>query len=102
MGGPNSNAARFAWKNRQAVATPAARIEGEASLPLWDKLRIPWALRAESAASARISDLKLAASFVRSIETQDASLDLEIRRIARRIEDIAGSLAEQAENADRT
>ena len=65
-------------------------------------MRIPWALRAESAASAQISDLKLAASFVKSIETQDATLDLEIRRVARRIEDIAESLAERAENADRS
>ena len=63
---------------------------------------MPWALRAESAASAQISDLKLAASFVKSIETQDANLDLEIRRVVRRIEDIADSLAEQAEVADRT
>lgn len=71
-------------------------------MPLWEKLRTPWALRAESAASAQISDLKLAASFVKSIETQDATLDLEIRRVARRIEDIAESLAERAENADRS
>jgi len=80
----------------------AVRIEGEAILPLWEKLRIPRVLRAESVASAQINDLKLAASFVESIETEDATFDLEIRRVARRIEEIADSLAERARNADQT
>ncbi len=71
-------------------------------MPLWEKLRIPKALRPESVASAGICDLKLAASFIKSIETQDETLDLEIRRIARRLEDITDTLAERTENADRT
>ena len=71
-------------------------------MPLWEKLRIPKALHPESLASAAIGDLKLAASFIKSVETHDETLDLEIRRIARRLEDITDTLAERTENADRT
>ena len=71
-------------------------------MPLWEKLRIPKALRSESVATTQVNDLKLAASFLKSIETADATLDLEIGRAAQRIEDIAESLAERARNADRT
>jgi len=71
-------------------------------LPLWQKLRIPKTLRAESVASARVNDLRLAASFIKSIDTEDAKLDLEIRRAAQRIEDVADLLVGRARNADRT
>ncbi len=69
---------------------------------LWQKLRIPKTRRADTLASARINDLRLAASFIKSIDTEDAKLDLEIRRAAQRIEDIADLLVERARNADRT
>ena len=59
-----------------------------------------WAHREESVTSARISDLKLAASFVKSIETEDSSVNLEIKRVARQIEHIAESLGDRTEHAN--
>jgi hypothetical protein len=70
-------------------------------LALWEKLRIPWAHRAESAANARVSDLKLAANFVKSIETEDAAVNLEIKQVARQIEHIAESLDDRVEREKR-
>ena len=69
-------------------------------MALWEKLRVSRAHRDQAAASARISDLRLAASFVKSIETEDSSVNLEIRRVAQQIEHIADSLGSRAENAD--
>jgi hypothetical protein len=43
----------------------------------------------------RIKDLKLAASFVRSIETADHTVNLEIQQLAHRIERLAGQLGER-------
>ena len=71
-------------------------------MPLWEKLRMPKALRADSVASMRVNDLRLAASFIKSIDTADAKLDLEIRRAAQQIEDVAELLAGRARNADHT
>lgn len=41
----------------------------------------------------RINDLKLAASFVKSIETEDHGVNLEIQRLAGQIEEIAEQLS---------
>ncbi len=46
----------------------------------------------------RIKDLKLAASFVKSIETADHTINLEIRQLAQRIECIALQLGESRDN----
>ncbi len=70
-------------------------------MPIWEKLRIPKARHADQMASTHINDLKLAASFVKSIETEDATLDVEMKQIAQRIENIAKTLAERARSADR-
>lgn len=69
-------------------------------MALWEKLRLSRAHREESVASARISDLKLAASFVESIETEDPAINLEIKRVVREIEHIADSLGDRAANAN--
>lgn len=46
----------------------------------------------ETITDGRIKDLKLAASFVKSIETADHGVNLEIQRVAQQIESIAGDL----------
>jgi hypothetical protein len=40
----------------------------------------------------RVDDLKLAASFVKSIETADADVNFEIQQVALKLERIAGRL----------
>ncbi len=45
-----------------------------------------------------IKDLKLAASFVKSIETADHTANLEIQQLAQRIEHIALQLSESRDN----
>ncbi len=45
-----------------------------------------------------IKDLKLAASFVKSIETADHTINLEIQQLAQRIEHIALELSESRDN----
>lgn len=54
-----------------------------------------------AAASTRISDLRLAASFVKTIETEDWSVNQEIKRVARQIEHIAESLDDDAKGQNR-
>ena len=49
----------------------------------------------ESTMNERIKDLKLAASFVKSIETADHALNLEIQQVARHIEGLACQLYER-------
>jgi hypothetical protein len=46
----------------------------------------------------RIKDLKLAASFLKSIETADHMINLEIQQLAQRIEYIALQLGESRDN----
>ena len=46
----------------------------------------------------RIKDLELAASFVKSIETADHMINLEIQQLAQRIEYIALQLGESRDN----
>ena len=45
-----------------------------------------------------IRDLKLAASFVKSIETADHKINLEIQQLAQRIEHVALQLGESRDN----
>lgn len=47
----------------------------------------------------RIKDLKLAASFVKSIETADHAVNLEIQQVAQHIEGLAYQLYERRVNA---
>ena len=53
----------------------------------------------ESTMNERIKDLKLAASFVKSIETADHTINLEIQQVARHIEGLACQLHERRFNA---
>jgi hypothetical protein len=69
-------------------------------LALWEKLRTSLAQRNESVTDARVSDLRLAASFVRSIESEDPRVNLEIQRIARRIAHIADRLSGPAASSN--
>ena len=61
-------------------------------LVLWEKMRMSWANRNETMSAERINDLRLAASFVKSIETEDHNVNLEIQKVARRIERLASEL----------
>jgi response regulator RpfG family c-di-GMP phosphodiesterase len=63
-----------------------------ASLLKFQKLRMSWADRHDTVTTERVKDLKLAASFVKSIETKDQQVNLEIQRLARQIEHIAERL----------
>ena len=53
----------------------------------------------ESMMNERIKDLKLAASFVKSIETADHAVNLEIQQVAQHIEGLAYQLYERRVNA---
>lgn len=61
-------------------------------LVLWEKMRMSWANRGETMSAERIKDLRLAASFVKSIETEDHNVNLEIQKVARQIERLASEL----------
>jgi hypothetical protein len=52
----------------------------------------------ESLMNERIKDLKLAASFVKSIETADHTVNLEIQQVAQHIEGLAYQLYERRVN----
>ena len=65
---------------------------GVVFLVLWEKMRMSWANRGETMSVERINDLRLAASFVKSIETEDHNVNLEIQKVARRIERLASEL----------
>lgn len=59
---------------------------------LWEKMMMTRANRSEDMSAERINDLILAASFVKSIETEDHDVNLEIQKVARRIERLASEL----------
>jgi len=61
-------------------------------LVLWEKMMMSRANRSEAMSAERINDLILAASFVKSIETEDHDVNLEIQKVARRIERLASEL----------
>jgi len=61
-------------------------------LVLWEKMMMTRANRSEAMSAERINDLILAASFVKSIETEDHDVNLEIQKVARRIERLASEL----------
>ncbi len=52
----------------------------------------------ESLMNERIKDLKLAANFVKSIETADHTVNLEIQQVAQHIEGLAYQLYERRVN----
>ncbi len=68
---------------------------------IWEKLRILRADRGETRATKVVKDLKLAANFVKSIETEDHQANLEIQGLARRIEYIASRLSARHGKSDR-
>ncbi len=51
-----------------------------------------WGHHRETAATKKAKDLKLAASFVKSIETEDHGINIEIQQLARDIERLAAQL----------
>jgi len=61
-------------------------------LVLWERMTMSWANQSEILSAERINDLRLAASFVKSIETEDHNVNLEIQKVARRIERLATEL----------
>lgn len=89
-------------RSGRAVSVPAAaRAKGEAGLAFWQRLRMSRAHRDLATATTGISDLRLAASFVKSIETEDWSVNEEIKRVARQIEHIAESLDDHVKSQNR-
>lgn len=56
--------------------------------------------RGESVTEAGVSDLRLAASFVKSIETDNPEINLQMQRIARHISRVADRLNEPAKAAN--
>ena len=53
-----------------------------------------WGNHHETAATEKVKDLKLAASFVKSIETEHHDINIEIQQLARDIERLAVQLRE--------
>jgi hypothetical protein len=60
---------------------------------------MPWADHTDNANTARVKDLRLAASFVKSIETTNHTVNLEIQRVAQQIENIAFQLTDSRPDA---
>jgi hypothetical protein len=71
-------------------------------LALWEKLRTSLTQRGESVTEAGVGDLRLAAIFVRSIETDNPEINLELQRIARHISRVADRLNEPAKAVNET
>jgi len=61
-------------------------------LPFWNKWKAATAEREQIEKSQCARDVALAASFVRSLETEDLAVNLELGRLAGRLEGIAGQL----------
>ena len=57
--------------------------------------------REDAMINERIKDLRLAASFVKSIETEDHTVNLEIQQVAQHIEGLAYQLRERRPDPDR-
>lgn len=61
-------------------------------MPFWNKWKAATAEREQIEKSQCARDVALAASFVRSLETEDRAVNLELNRLAGRLEGIAGQL----------
>ncbi|MDH3475869.1 MAG: hypothetical protein OEM59_19490 [Rhodospirillales bacterium] len=73
----------------------------ESVVPARNFEEFSWTKGEEAMTAERIKDLKLAASFVRSIETTDHTVNLEIQQLARRIERLASQLGERRPEAEQ-
>ena len=71
----------------------------ETALPKrWVKMTMSLADQEGTMINERIKDLKLAASFVKSIETEDHKVNLEIQQVAQHIEGLVYQLRERRAN----
>ncbi len=61
-------------------------------MPFWNKWKAANAERERIEKSQCARDVALAASFVRSLETEDRAVNLELSRLAGQLERIAGQL----------
>jgi len=61
-------------------------------LPFWSRWKTAAAEREQIEKTQCARDLALAASFVRSLETEDRAVNLELSRLAGHLERIAGQL----------
>ena len=65
---------------------------GGTGLPFWTKRKADTARRGLSEQKQCAKDIALAASFVRSLESGDHHVDLELQRLAGRLEHLAGQV----------
>ncbi len=65
-------------------------------MPFWSKWKAAAAERDQVEKSQCARDVALAASFVRSLETDDLAVNLELDRLAGRLEGIAGKLDQRS------
>lgn len=61
-------------------------------MPIWEKLRIATAERNQADKAQCAKDLALAASFVRSLETEDGEVNEELRLLAGQLDRISNRL----------
>lgn len=68
-------------------------VVGGTSLPFWSAWRAAASAEPELSERKRCAkDIALAASFVRSLETSDGDVNLELQHLAGRLERLAGQL----------
>jgi hypothetical protein len=67
-------------------------------VPIWEKLKSASAARDLADKAQCAKDLALAASFVRSLETEDGNVNQELRHLAGQLERIAGRLENQTQD----
>lgn len=70
--------------------------EGGTGLPFWTKWKAATAERERVEKTQCARDVALAASFVRSLETEDRAVNLELSRLAGHLERIAGQLEQES------
>ena len=61
-------------------------------MPFWSRWKAATAEREHTRKTQCARDVALAASFVRSLETEDRAVNLELSRVASHLERIAGQL----------
>lgn len=61
-------------------------------MPIWEKLKTATAERNQADKAQCAKDLALAASFVRSLETEDGEVNEELRLLAGRLDRISNRL----------
>ncbi|MDJ0607885.1 MAG: hypothetical protein QNJ67_02845 [Kiloniellales bacterium] len=68
---------------------------------IWTRVQNLKRRRDERQSAARVKDLELAASFVRSIETGDVRTDVEIGELATRLQELAWEATARSLSANR-